>query len=114
MNSEASSAIHLTRQGTDAIELASLDSSSIHRHVHTSSTNIDESQTDVSIAGNENDSETPVNVQELPPVDIGWRAWTFCFSGCMLETLVWGFGLRYQLAFMLYIFARIESSKLYL
>ena len=114
MNSEASSAIHLTRQGTDTIELASLDSGSIHRHTHTSSTNIDESQTDVSLAGDENESETPVNVQELPPVDIGWRAWTFCFSGCMLETLVWGFGLRYQLAFMLYIFARIESSKLYL
>lgn len=42
-------------------------------------------------------SENPtslVNVQELPPVDEGRKAWMFCFSGFMLESLVWGFGFR--------------------
>lgn len=42
-------------------------------------------------------SEQPTssaNIQELPPVDEGRKAWLFCFSGFMLESLVWGFGFR--------------------
>ena len=35
-----------------------------------------------------------VNVQELPPVDRGLRAWTFCAAGFVLEMMVWGFGFR--------------------
>ncbi|KAI0072297.1 MFS general substrate transporter [Panus rudis PR-1116 ss-1] len=35
------------------------------------------------------------NVQELPPVDIGRGAWSFCLAGFILETLVWGFGFSY-------------------
>ena len=35
-----------------------------------------------------------VNIQELPPVDRGMRAWMFCFSGFILEMMVWGFGFR--------------------
>ncbi|KAK7686226.1 hypothetical protein QCA50_010446 [Cerrena zonata] len=36
-----------------------------------------------------------VNVQELPPVDAGRGAWTFCLAGLVLETLVWGFSFSY-------------------
>ncbi len=35
-----------------------------------------------------------VNVQELAPVDRGIQAWTFCASGFVLETVIWGFGYR--------------------
>ncbi|TCD66437.1 hypothetical protein EIP91_001373 [Steccherinum ochraceum] len=35
------------------------------------------------------------NVQQLPPVDGGRQAWTFCFASFILETLVWGFGFSY-------------------
>lgn len=35
------------------------------------------------------------NVQELPAVDGGKKAWTFCVSAFVLETMVWGFGFRY-------------------
>ncbi|KAI0824006.1 MFS general substrate transporter [Trametes gibbosa] len=34
-------------------------------------------------------------VQELPPVDSGIKAWTFCFSAFVLEMMVWGFGFSY-------------------
>ncbi|KAI0759368.1 MFS general substrate transporter [Trametes elegans] len=34
-------------------------------------------------------------VQELPPVDRGLKAWTFCISGFVLEMMVWGFGFSY-------------------
>ncbi|TCD66900.1 hypothetical protein EIP91_000739 [Steccherinum ochraceum] len=44
----------------------------------------DSSQTDV-----------PLNAQQLPPVDRGRQAWTFCFCSFILETLVWGFGFSY-------------------
>ena len=40
------------------------------------------------------DPQEGVNVQELPPVDGGWRAWTFCLAAFLLETMVWGFGFR--------------------
>ena len=43
------------------------------------------------------DPQEGVNVQELPPVDHGVRAWTFCFSGMILEMMVWGFGFRLAL-----------------
>ncbi|EMD38972.1 hypothetical protein CERSUDRAFT_112686 [Gelatoporia subvermispora B] len=36
-----------------------------------------------------------VNVQELPAVDSGRKAWTFCISAFVLETMVWGFGFSY-------------------
>ncbi|OCH87540.1 MFS general substrate transporter [Obba rivulosa] len=35
------------------------------------------------------------NVQELPAVDGGRKAWTFCVSAFILETMVWGFGFSY-------------------
>ena len=35
-----------------------------------------------------------VNIQELPPVDRGVGAWTFCITACVLEMMVWGFGFR--------------------
>ncbi|KAI0788869.1 major facilitator superfamily domain-containing protein [Abortiporus biennis] len=35
------------------------------------------------------------NVQELPPVDRGWRAWTFCTAAFVLEILTWGFSYGY-------------------
>lgn len=40
------------------------------------------------------DPQSGANVQELPPVDRGIRAWTFCFSALVLEMMVWGFGFR--------------------
>ena len=39
-----------------------------------------------------------VNIQELPPVDRGMRAWMFCFSAFILEMMVWGFSFRLELA----------------
>ena len=44
------------------------------------------------VAGSTEDS---VNVQELPPVDRGLKAWTFCASGFVLEMMIWGFGFRF-------------------
>lgn len=41
---------------------------------------------------NEN-SGPGVNVQQvLPPVDGGYKAWSFCAAAFVLEALVWGFG----------------------
>ena len=40
------------------------------------------------------DPQEGVTVQELPPVDRGVRAWTFCFAGFILEMFVWGFSFR--------------------
>ncbi|KAL7280779.1 hypothetical protein ACG7TL_005723 [Trametes sanguinea] len=34
-------------------------------------------------------------VQELPPVDRGVKAWTFCIAGVVLEMMVWGFSFSY-------------------
>ena len=39
--------------------------------------------------------EDPVYVQELPPIDGGIKAWTFCVSAFFVETMVWGYGFRY-------------------
>ncbi|KDQ61479.1 hypothetical protein JAAARDRAFT_54845 [Jaapia argillacea MUCL 33604] len=45
----------------------------------------------------DNDPGIPigVHVQELPPIDRGTKAWTFCFCSFILETMVWGFGFSY-------------------
>ena len=40
------------------------------------------------------DPQQGVTVQELPPVDRGIRAWTFCAAAFVLEMMVWGFGFR--------------------
>lgn len=40
------------------------------------------------------DDTTATDAQHLPPVDEGWRAWTYCTSGFMLGTLLWGFVTR--------------------
>ena len=40
------------------------------------------------------DPQEGVAVQELPPVDGGLRAWTFCAAGFVLEMMVWGFAYR--------------------
>ncbi|KAL4244542.1 Proton-linked Monocarboxylate Transporter [Abortiporus biennis] len=36
-----------------------------------------------------------INIQELPPLDRGWRAWSFCFAAFIVEALVWGFSYSY-------------------
>ncbi|TFK93289.1 MFS general substrate transporter [Polyporus arcularius HHB13444] len=41
------------------------------------------------------DPQEGVTVQELPPVDKGIGAWTFCAAGFVLEMMVWGFGFSY-------------------
>ncbi|KAJ3016369.1 hypothetical protein NUW54_g819 [Trametes sanguinea] len=38
------------------------------------------------------DPREGATIQELPPVDRGVKAWTFCFSAFVLEMMVWGFG----------------------
>ena len=38
--------------------------------------------------------DSGVTVYGLPPIDGGWRAWTFVISGFALETFVWGFSYR--------------------
>ncbi|CAL1714360.1 unnamed protein product [Somion occarium] len=56
-------------------------------------TTLEQQRSDISLS-----SEQPgasVNVQELPPVDEGRKAWIFCLSGLLLETMVWGFGFSY-------------------
>lgn len=40
------------------------------------------------------DPQEGATVQELPPIDGGIKAWTFCFSAFMLEMMVWGFAFR--------------------
>lgn len=44
--------------------------------------------------GESSQSDVPLSIQELPPVDRGRQAWTFCFCNFVVETLVWGFGFR--------------------
>lgn len=81
MNSEASSSSTLDLQHhlpVGTIELNSFDAKS-KSHVESGETL----------------AEPSSNVQELPPVDVGWGAWIFCFCALILETLVWGFGFRY-------------------
>ena len=41
-----------------------------------------------------NDPQEGTTIQELPPVDRGFKAWAFCLSGFVLEMMVWGFGFR--------------------
>ena len=40
------------------------------------------------------DPQEGVNVQELPPVDKGFPAWSFCAASFVLEIMVWGFSFR--------------------
>ncbi|KAJ2985860.1 hypothetical protein NUW54_g10004 [Trametes sanguinea] len=42
------------------------------------------------------DPREGATIQELPPVDRGVKAWTFCFSAFVLEMMVWGFGFSYD------------------
>ncbi|KAK7686229.1 hypothetical protein QCA50_010449 [Cerrena zonata] len=35
------------------------------------------------------------NVQHLPPIDEGWKAWSYCVSGFVIEALSWGFASSY-------------------
>lgn len=41
------------------------------------------------------DPQEGATVQELPPIDRGIKAWTFCFSAFVLEMMVWGFSFRF-------------------
>ncbi|KAI0694845.1 MFS general substrate transporter [Earliella scabrosa] len=41
------------------------------------------------------DPQEGVNVQELPPVDKGFAAWSFCAASFVLEIMVWGFSFSY-------------------
>ncbi|KAL6300857.1 MFS general substrate transporter [Sparassis latifolia] len=43
----------------------------------------------------EQENKSDVNVQELPPVDGGIKAWRFCLSAFVMELMVWGFGFSY-------------------
>ena len=40
------------------------------------------------------DPQEGANIQELPPMDGGVRAWTFCAAAMVLEMMVWGFSFR--------------------
>ncbi|KAJ3735187.1 MFS general substrate transporter [Lentinula guzmanii] len=44
---------------------------------------------------NVSNSEQQSNVVELPPVDRGFKAWSFCASACALETFIWGWNNTY-------------------
>lgn len=46
-------------------------------------------------------SDLPLNVQQLPPIDGGRQAWLFCLSSFVLETLVWGFGFRQDISLII-------------
>ena len=49
--------------------------------------------TRLSSAGLLDENSSGINVQqELPPVDGGRKAWSFCVAAFVLEALVWGFG----------------------
>lgn len=39
-------------------------------------------------------NEDGINMQELPPVDGGVKAWSFCASAFFVETMVWGYSFR--------------------
>ncbi|KAI0373779.1 MFS general substrate transporter [Pilatotrama ljubarskyi] len=41
------------------------------------------------------DPQEGATVQELPPVDRGLKAWTFCVCGFVLEMMIWGFSFSY-------------------
>ncbi|KAI0686604.1 MFS general substrate transporter [Earliella scabrosa] len=41
------------------------------------------------------DPQEGANVQELPPVDRGVGAWTFCAAAFVLEMMIWGFSFSY-------------------
>ena len=84
MDSEASSTILLTNRTQGNIELNTFETNDGADPASTS-----DFQTDAT-----SQPDSSVNVQELPPVDSGWGAWTFCLAGLVLETLVWGFGFR--------------------
>ena len=56
------------------------------------SQSVQDSATQIDASGSE--IETPLNAQQLPPVDGGMQAWMFCAASFVLETLVWGFGFR--------------------
>ncbi|KAI0072295.1 MFS general substrate transporter [Panus rudis PR-1116 ss-1] len=48
-----------------------------------------------SVQAPEESNANLIHEQSLPPIDEGWRAWTFCFSAFALESIVWGFGFTY-------------------
>ncbi|KAI0741945.1 MFS general substrate transporter [Daedaleopsis nitida] len=41
------------------------------------------------------DPQEGTNVQELPPVDRGFRAWSFCAAAFVLEMMIWGFSFSF-------------------
>ena len=49
---------------------------------------------DQQVAAIDDSNAELVNIQSLPPLDKGRKAWTFCLCAFILETLVWGFGFR--------------------
>ncbi|KZT07332.1 MFS general substrate transporter [Laetiporus sulphureus 93-53] len=50
------------------------------------------SEETVSVPGSMGSETT---VQELSPIDGGWKAWRFCAAGFMLEVMTWGFEFSY-------------------
>lgn len=92
MDSEASSAIQLNShiQTASDLELRTFGTSS-SGGLGPQSASTSDFQADTPASN----LDPSVNVQELPPVDAGRGAWTFCLAGLVLETLVWGFSFRY-------------------
>lgn len=81
MDSKKSPTIFLNEVSHEQIELSSLETQRRQQ----------DTQSNASITTEPSPS---VNIQELPPVDKGWQAWSFCFAGVVLEALVWGFSFR--------------------
>ena len=46
---------------------------------------------DLQLSTSPNTSSSVLNAQHLPPIDEGWKAWSYCASGFVLESLSWGF-----------------------
>ncbi|CAL1714357.1 unnamed protein product [Somion occarium] len=82
MDSKKSPTIFLNEVSHEQIELSSLETQRRQQ----------DTQSNASITTEPSPS---VNIQELPPVDKGWQAWSFCFAGVVLEALVWGFSFSY-------------------
>ena len=79
---------HSVERGYETFEM-----SAVQRDSHSGTPAVLSAQASLSaLRGGE--PQDGANVQELPPVDSGVQAWTFCAAGFVLEMMVWGFGYR--------------------
>ena len=56
------------------------------------------------------DPQEGANVQELPPVDRGVGAWTFCAAAFVLEMMIWGFSFRSAWTFHPIVLTRLPND----